>query len=775
MVFVTQLYTRYLVLLVTGLLLPGVINLLQAQSENWRDSLRQITLTRQPDSIIAEQIGQKAYQLISVRKLQEADLFIESQFIYALKSKNEDAIASCYYHLTLRLFGKVSTDSIKTLLREGIKHAERGNNNIIKIRLFRTLAQTYETASELADAKKTIEKASFYAERTDNDNERAKTSYTYGLILSRLNLKSEAVQKYYESIAVFERLNDHRSLAYAYNSLATLLMNEKEYANCRKYYEKNLAHCIKNQPSYLPTAYLGMATYYYAVNDVDSALIYYDAAEGAMHEYKDFARLYVVFSNKATIFQVKNNIDSANTYHRKTIELASHISKIGYLGRLYLNFASFQLKTQQLDSAIHSIEQAIEISTEEGDSENLKEAYRLKGQILFEKGDFKDAKAAYEQSILYRDSIALEEKKRELSRLIEEFESNKKQEEIHRLENTRKIQQLELEKKNAIIAGNIQEAKRRQSEIDLLNKENEIKELRLKEQQQTLKQKMLEAATQEQALALSKQREDLQAREVTQQKNAKNVIIGGSVMLIIFLLLVFNQYRISQHRKNENERHQLQHQLSELKIEALRAQMNPHFIFNALNSINRYIIRSDKETASDYLVKFSKLMRLVLENSKSSLVTLRNETDALRLYIEMEQLRFDHKFDYSIEIDPSIDREQTMIPPLVLQPYVENAIWHGLLNKGEEGTVRVKIEKASAHQLFCTVEDDGVGRIKAGEMKSKTLGSNKSFGTEITRERIKLLNGDDRNFRIVDLYDAHKQPAGTRVEITLHTEVRTAA
>jgi sensor histidine kinase YesM len=141
----------------------------------------------------------------------------------------------------------------------------------------------------------------------------------------------------------------------------------------------------------------------------------------------------------------------------------------------------------------------------------------------------------------------------------------------------------------------------------------------------------------------------------------------------------------------------------------------------------------------------------------------------------MEQLRFDHKFDYSIEIDPSIDREQTMIPPLVLQPYVENAIWHGLLNKGGEGTVRVKIEKASAHQLFCTVEDDGVGRIKAGEMKSKTLGSNKSFGTEITRERIKLLNGDDRNFRIVDLYDAHQQPAGTRVEITLHTEVRTAA
>jgi hypothetical protein len=104
MVFVTQLYTRYLVLLVTSLLLPGVTNLLQAQSENWRDSLRQITLTRQPDSIIAEQIGQKAYQLISVRKLQEADLFIESQFIYALKSKNEDAIASCYYHLTLRLF-----------------------------------------------------------------------------------------------------------------------------------------------------------------------------------------------------------------------------------------------------------------------------------------------------------------------------------------------------------------------------------------------------------------------------------------------------------------------------------------------------------------------------------------------------------------------------------------------------------------------------------------------------------------------------------------------
>lgn len=752
--------------------LPTAMN---AQTENWNDTLRIIRQSPEPDSMIAEQIGFKAYQLIISRKLQDADLFLDQQLKYAERSRNASAMAHYIYNLSIRNYGQISVDSIINLLQHGINFAEKGYHLIHKVRLYRTLAQAYESASRLEEAKTAIEKSENYAEMARNENEMAKTNLAHGIILSRLEQHRASLKKYYNAIEVLEKLNDNRSLAVAYNAVANLLYHEQDYKKCGEYFLKNLQHCRSKYPPYLPTAYLGMATYHYTIKETDKALPYYDSAEAAMGKNIDYTRLHVVYTNKATIFQEMKMIDSAEVYHRKTIALASSMNKIGFLGRLYMNYASFLQSIKQLDSAEINVNTALRISTEEGDEDGVKDALRLKGNILFEKGDFVNARNVYERSIIYRDSVALEAKKREISRLVEEYESNKKQEEIQRLTNEQKIQQLELEKKNAIIAGNLQEARRRQSEIDLLNKENLIKELQLKEQQQALRQKMLEASTQEQALALSKQKEELRTQEVTQQKNAKNMIIAGAIVIFLFLLLGFNQYRISQHRKNENERHQLQHQLSELKIEALRAQMNPHFIFNALNSINRYIIRSDKETASDYLVKFSKLMRLVLENSKSSLVTLRNETDALRLYIEMEQLRFDHKFDYSIEIDPTIDREQTMIPPLVLQPYVENAIWHGLLNKGSEGIVHIKISKAGESQLFCTVEDNGIGRLKAAEMKSRTLGSNKSFGTEITRERIKLLNGDDKNFRIIDLYDAHQQPAGTRVEITLHTTIAEAA
>lgn len=769
--------TNPLSLMFSGVLILCLLSALKAnaQTENWADTVNAIRRSGQADSVIANRMGDKAYQLWASRKLKDCDLFLTEQHRFAEKSGNASSLAYAYYNTAIRNYGQLANDSIIALLRTGISYAEKGGQPLYRSKLYRTLAQALELSGELEKAAEAAQQSEKNARLLNDDNEIAKTSLAYGIILSRTEKIREALQKYYAAIDILEKLKDNRSLAVAYNAVGNIHLKDLNYDRCREYYQRNLDHCKKSYPPYLPTAYLGLATYYYTLNFPDSALPYYDSAEVAMGQSVDYTRLHVVYSNKATIYSEKNIPDSAELYHRKTIELAESMTNMGFRGRLYMNFASFLQSIKSLDSAEFNINKAIGISTEEGDEDGVKDAFRLKGGILFDKGDFVAAKAAYERSIILRDSIALEVRKKELSRLSEEYESNKKQEQIQRLVNERKIQQLELEKKNAIIAGNLEEARRKQSEIDVLNKENIIQQLRLAEQQQKLKQKMLEAEAKEQALALSKQQEALKEQEIVQQKNSKNLIIIGGIALLLFLLLGFNQYRISQHRKNERERFQLQHQLSELKIEALRAQMNPHFIFNALNSINRYIIRSDRETASDYLVKFSKLMRLVLENSKSSLVTLQNETDALRLYIEMEQLRFDHKFDYSISIDPTIDKERTMIPPLVLQPYVENAIWHGLLNKGAAGTVSISIINNKNNSLFCTVEDDGVGRERAAEMKSKTLGSNKSFGTEITRERIKLLNGDDRNFRIVDLYDADQRPAGTRVEITLQTEVATAA
>ncbi len=176
-----------------------------------------------------------------------------------------------------------------------------------------------------------------------------------------------------------------------------------------------------------------------------------------------------------------------------------------------------------------------------------------------------------------------------------------------------------------------------------------------------------------------------------------------------------------------------------MELSALRSQMNPHFIFNCLNSIKLYTVENDSFTASEYLTKFSRLIRLVLENSRKDKVELHSELESLRLYIEMEAMRFKEKLQYSIT--ENIDTSYTEIPPLLIQPYVENAIWHGLMHKESGGNLHVVVDKGDADDLIkISITDDGIGRAKAAELKSKSAVKQKSFGMRVTSERIALIN-----------------------------------
>lgn len=209
-----------------------------------------------------------------------------------------------------------------------------------------------------------------------------------------------------------------------------------------------------------------------------------------------------------------------------------------------------------------------------------------------------------------------------------------------------------------------------------------------------------------------------------------------------------------------------QKKMADVEMQALRAQMNPHFIFNCLNSINRYIVKSDQATASLYLTRFAKLIRLILDNSNSKNVTLSNELEALRLYIEMEALRFDKKFSYRIIVDDSVSADSVEVPPLIIQPYVENAIWHGLLHKESGGQLNIYVSMINDGMLQCIVEDDGVGREKAKGMKSKSATTRKSLGMKLTEDRISLLNKHaqlNASVDIIDLKTNDNEAAGTKV------------
>jgi len=245
--------------------------------------------------------------------------------------------------------------------------------------------------------------------------------------------------------------------------------------------------------------------------------------------------------------------------------------------------------------------------------------------------------------------------------------------------------------------------------------------------------------------------------------------VFGAGLLIALLATLFiyrnlNLKRRNEHLENQKAQSDLKLKASELEMQALRAQMNPHFIFNCLSSINHFILKNETDSASDYLTKFSRLIRIVLVNSKNKLITLEDELEMLRLYLDMERLRFKNSFNYNINFINSIDIGAIYIPPLLLQPFAENAIWHGLMNKDGEGHLEIAL-RTENNFLICHIIDDGVGRKAASEIRISDE-KKKSLGLKITRERFDLLNEPNEEktfFEFEDLYDETGKASGTKV------------
>ncbi len=245
--------------------------------------------------------------------------------------------------------------------------------------------------------------------------------------------------------------------------------------------------------------------------------------------------------------------------------------------------------------------------------------------------------------------------------------------------------------------------------------------------------------------------------------------ISLSILIIILLFSGSFMLRTRQIKKKERIKSTYQKKMAELEMEALRAQMNPHFIFNSLNSINNFILKNETEQASDFLVKFSRLIRQVLNNSKNKYVTLSDEIKALTLYVELEQLRFAYRFDYEITIDDILDTDLVMVPPLIVQPYVENAIWHGLMHKEGKGTIKLILRREGDTLIF-EVIDNGIGREKSKEYRSKYSSEKKSMGISITKNRINILNrlhNLQALTTIIDLYDKNNKATGTCVIVKI--------
>ncbi|WP_420592682.1 sensor histidine kinase [Robiginitalea biformata] len=270
------------------------------------------------------------------------------------------------------------------------------------------------------------------------------------------------------------------------------------------------------------------------------------------------------------------------------------------------------------------------------------------------------------------------------------------------------------------------EVDKRKDQIEILSKENEIVKLRLR-------------------------------------RNRTTLLVGALMLVLITLILyiLYRQYQLNSEKK-----------VLTLEQAMLRSQMNPHFLFNSLNSIKLYIINNEQKNAVHYLNKFSKLVRKILEASSLKEIPLAEELETVELYMNIENIRFNNEIDFAVEMDPEINPSLVKIPSLILQPFLENAIWHGLSSKEGEKRIRILIRQEDSGYITLVIRDNGIGRAEADKLKQRRVLKRKSVGIDITRERLANFSRDyqyNYTIEIRDLFDADGKSAGTEVILKIPT------
>ncbi|MBD3661772.1 MAG: histidine kinase, partial [Arenibacter algicola] len=293
-----------------------------------------------------------------------------------------------------------------------------------------------------------------------------------------------------------------------------------------------------------------------------------------------------------------------------------------------------------------------------------------------------------------------------------------------------------------------------------VRKEQEIARAARFNRELAAKQSRISGLEQERELAQSKYSLALTEQQlVAESIKRQNWIIYSLIFgMLLMGLAAYFFYRSNKQQKLANNL---------LALKSLRSQMNPHFIFNALNSVNNFIAKSDERSANRYLSDFSTLMRAVLENSDEDFIPLSKELELLELYTKLEHSRFSDKFDYRITVDEDIDIDAFQIPPMLLQPYIENAIWHGLRYREDKGFLQIGIKQKDKLALEISITDNGIGRKNSAALKTQNQKKQKSKGMGNIKKRIEILNDMYRDRVDVIISDLETNGTGTKVLFTI--------
>ena len=601
-----------------------------------------------------------------------------------------------------------------------------------------------------------IDTAWYYANFTATASEKIgfipgqiKSLGNMGYILYNRNKYAQALDYYMRSLEMAQSYGKHYDyIVIQQNAIGRIYSDLGDYEKALEFYEKSMKGKDSIQDENTPySIYFGIARVYRNMKDYDHSNQYFQLAKSYALESEMLPKVAKATNQLGRNFYFQEQYDSAIMYMRMALDLRKEIDDCSGLINSQRDMGVVFGKLQQYDLALDylfsSLDGSDSLELPFGSLPTLKQI----ATIYEMSGDCHQAinylNQAYDKAVSVDGSKEMQEI---LKRLIENYGKCGQHSQLPKL------------------------FSRYDSLIQLRRNEKDLMTLEAKYQ--------LELNQQE--LELKNQRVELLSKQKQAERNFQLALIISIALLLVSLGLIYTRFRSSQQSREvlrakntliESQKDQIEEMNDILERKLLRAQMNPHFVFNALNAIQHFITISDKKSALNYLSKFSRLIRQTLEHSLVSWVSLSDEVRLLKNYIELEMLRFNHSFDYYIEIDESLDVEHVEIPFLLIQPYVENAINHGLRPLTKSGHLLVKIEDHD-NKIICLVEDNGIGRKASNKLTKKW--PKKSLGMTVTQKRIELLNEDIQHAASVKIFDleSDEQASGTRVEISITKKLK---
>lgn len=638
------------------------------------------------------------------------------------------------------------SDSLSKIVLARANH----KNQLNKIGIaYKNLGKNLLCQQKLDESIEFINKAVSSFKKSGNKNEYAKTINNLCVALRYKGEHDRALELCREQVVIATQIKNDTILASAYGVMSGIYSNKELIDSTAIYASKSLKIAKKNNLKDLVwkmTFSLGAASQ--GNKDFEKAIDYYKDLEPLLMEMGNYNYIGMLYNNMGGCYLGLKQFDKAEEVYAKNLLLSKenkhqHYTVVSNSGLAHV-YSDLDNYTESNKYYLKTLEGAQNLGT----ADIIVDALSNLCNNYYQQKKYKKAKEYGFKALEYAKEKGFVKKEIETYKYL--FLTNKG------LDNTKEaLKYLELYKE-------------KEEERLAKEKSNTILELQTKYEVEK-KELLAENALKEKQIAEEKSKEN-------RNYFLGSLIIGGLILLSSITYISKTKANkkaelITLELKETQKRLALEKQYRHSELKALKAQMDPHFIFNALNSIQEYIILNQKNLASDYLGKFADLMRKYLNHSDKGIISLQEEIECLNMYLELETIRFEDKLSYQIDVQNKIGIENILIPTMLIQPYVENALKHGLLHKKNKGLLKISFDKLVDKQvLICSVEDNGVGRVKAQELKEKRSILHKSFATKATESRLNLLNyGKEEQIGVEyeDLIDDSQNASGTKVYITI--------